>query len=396
MKKLMILGGGPNQIPLIKAAKKNGYHVIVCDYSQSAPGVELADELCLVSIMDKEGVLQAAREKQIDGVISNSEPAMPIVAYVGNALGLPSNDYETVAAMTNKYAFRALLKEKGFAVPGFSAAKTLTEAETAFCQLKKPVMIKPEASSGSRGVKKLTKLSELKEAFDEALAFSRTDRVILEEYIDNSCGHIVGGDIFISDQKVVFWGLMSCLRDQENAPLVPMGKLFPAQLTLTQRQSIEAELSKAAEALSIRFSAINVEMMIDPHGTVYIIELNPRYGGNYIPDVLLSATGFDIFDATVRSAVGESILCRDGETCVPYLTYMVHASRPGILRDVRFSKQIQPFIEAYLPDLHAGDRVEPFANADKRIGVVILRFQTVQQRDAMLAEIEDHILVELE
>lgn len=43
MKKLMILGGGPNQIPLIKAAKKNGYHVIVCDYSESAPGVELAD-----------------------------------------------------------------------------------------------------------------------------------------------------------------------------------------------------------------------------------------------------------------------------------------------------------------------------------------------------------------
>ena len=396
MKKLMILGGGPNQIPLIKAAKKNGYYVIVCDYSETAPGVALADELCLVSIMDKNGVLEAAREKQVDGIISNSEPAMPVVAYVGNALGLPSNDYETVSAMTNKYAFRTLLQEKGFAVPGFCAAQSYAEAEAAFRRLKKPIMIKPEASSGSRGVKKLTEISELRAAFDEALAFSRTDRVILEEYIDNSCGHIVGGDIFVSDEKVVFWGLMSCLRDQENAPLVPMGKLFPAQLTQAQRCSIEAELSKAAKALSIRFSAINVEMMIAPEGTVYIIELNPRNGGNYIPDVLLSATGFDIFDATVRSAVGESVACWDGTKCEPYMTYMVHTNQNGTLREVQFSEEIRPFIESYLPDLKHGDRVEPFTNADKRIGVLILHFQSLEQRDAFAESIGSHVAVELE
>ena len=396
MKKLMILGGGPNQIPLIEAAKKNGYYVVLCDYSEAAPGVALADELCLVSIMDKSGVLQVAREKQIDGVISNSEPAMPVVAYVGNALGLPSNDYETVAAMTNKYAFRTLLKEKGFAVPDFFAAQTFAEAEATFHRLKKPVIIKPEASSGSRGVKKLKELSELRKAFDEALSFSRTDRVILEEYINNSCNHIVGGDIFVSDQKVVFWGLMSCLRDQENAPLVPMGKLFPAQLTLAQRQSIEAELSKVAEALSIRFSAINVEMMIDPHGTVYIIELNPRNGGNYIPDVLFTATDFDIFDATVRGAVGERVEKWDGKKSESYMTYMVHTNRSGILRNVEFSDEIHPFVETYLPDLKPGDRVEPFSNAEKRIGVLILHFQTLEQRDAFADNIRSHVHVELE
>ena len=396
MKKLMILGGGPNQIPLIKAAKKNGYHVIVCDYNESAPGVELADELCLVSIMDREGALEAAKKKQVDGVISNSEPAMPVVAYVGNALGIPSNDYDTVAAMTNKYAFRTLLKEKGFAVPGFFAAASYEEAETAFRNLKKPVMIKPEASSGSRGVKKLTELSELKTAFDEALAFSRTDRVILEEYINNSCGYIVGGDIFVSDQKVVFWGLMSCLRDQEYAPLVPTGNLFPAKLTQAQLRSIEAELSKAAKALSIWFSTINVEMMIDPEGTVYIIELNPRNGGNYIPNVLLSATGFDIFDATVRNAVGESVKCWDGTKCEPYMTYMVHTNQIGTLREVQFSEEIRPFIESYLPDLNPGDRVEPFANADKRIGALILHFLSTEQRDAFAKNIGSHVLVKLE
>ena len=85
MKRLMILGGGPNQIPLIEAAKKNGYYVVLCDYSETAPGVVLADELCLVSIMDKEGVL-------------NPEAKVPVTVSVegpGMILGFGSADPES-------------------------------------------------------------------------------------------------------------------------------------------------------------------------------------------------------------------------------------------------------------------------------------------------------------
>lgn len=396
MKRLMILGAGPNQIPLINAAKKNGYYVIVCDYNENAPGVKLADELCLASIMDRDAVLEKAKELKLDGVISNSEPAMPIVAYVGNALGLPSNDYETVAAMTNKFKFRTLLKNKEFTVPRFGATETYEEAKALFDSLNKPVMIKPAASSGSRGVVKLESEERLKLAFDDAQYYSRNDKVILEEYIDNVCDHVIGGDIFVSDGEVVFFGLMSCIRDLINAPLVPKGEMYPALLSAEQANAVKNELSRAVKELGIKFGAINVEVMIDADGNACFIELNPRNGGNCIPEELFWATGFDIYDATVRSALGEKIAAHEGEMFTPYATYMVSSKKFGTYKSVRFSEQLKPHIDIYLSDVQAGEKVEPFANADKRLGVLMLKFDNIEQRNEVVASIEDHIFVEVE
>ena len=399
MKKLMILGAGPNQIPLIKAAKKNGYQVIVCDYSESAPGVELADELCLVSIMDKAGVLQAAKEKQVNGIISNSEPAMPVVAYAGNACGVVSNSEETISYMTDKTKFRKILRQNGFRVPAFGSAKSLEEAKALALRIGFPLMLKPAASSGSRGVKKLMALDGFEAFFQEALGYSRTDEVILEEYIENRCAYVTGGDIFVSDGKVIFYGLMSCIRDQKNAPLVPMGEMYPPVLTTEQEKAIHEELSRAISVLGVQFGAVNVEIMLDSDGRVFFVELNPRNGGNMIPDELNLATGFDIYEATVTAAMGDAIPHQNGElqnNIRATVTYMVHTMVAGVLKQVLFSNMLRSHIVGYYPDILPGECVEPFLSADKKIGVLMLQFDSVQQRDAMLEEIEDHILVELE
>lgn len=394
MKKLMILGAGPNQLPLIKAAKKNGYLVAVCDYSENAQGVELADEFYCVSIMDYDGVLQATKAAKADGIISNSEPAMPIVAYVGNKLNLPSNDYETTAAMTDKFRFRTLLKENGFFTPGFGVAKTYNEAKGLFDKLDKPVMLKPAASSGSRGVVKLESEAAVKTAFEAAVHYSRNDCVILEEYIENACGHIVGGDIFVHRGNVIFFGLMSSIRYDEN-PLVPKGEVFPAILTPAQAEVIKSELSVAIQKLGIKFGALNVEIMLDKAGKVCFIELNPRNGGNLIPDLLKEATGFDIFDATVRAALGEP-LSEYVAKCVPCATYMVTSKEKGRLKSIGFSEKLKPYIYAFYPDVQPGDEVEPFVNADKRVGVLMLFFDSILQRDEVLKNIEENIFVEVE
>lgn len=395
MKKIMILGAGPNQLPLIKAAKKIGFFVAVCDYRSNAVGVPIADEFYPVSIMDYDAVLEATKKFKADGITTNSEPAMPVAAYAANKLGLPSNDYETISAMTDKIKFRSLLGCKGIFTPSHGSAKTYEEAKMTFDCLKKPVMIKPAASSGSRGVVKLENDYILKAAFDDALSYSRNNTVILEEYIDNSCGHIVAGDIFASDGKIVFFGLMSSVRNASN-PLVPKGEIFPAILSKQQTASVKTELSRAIESLGFKFGAINIEAIINKAGEVCFIELNPRNGGNLIPEGLFEATGFDIFDATVRSAVGEIIPKHVSEQEIPYVNYMVSSTKSGVLKSVSFSETLKPFIDAYYPDAEPGDAVEPFVNADKRIGVLMLRFESISQRDEILENIEENIYVEVE
>ena len=155
MKKLMILGGGSNQIPLIKAAKKNGFYVVLCDYSEKAPGVVLADKFCLVSIMDLEGVVNAAKEQQVDGIFTNSEPAMQIATDAANRLGLPANPSAVIELLSSKAQFRKLQKEHHFVVPASGVAANLEEAKQlaeAMTKVKAvAIMDKAESFSNSGG-----------------------------------------------------------------------------------------------------------------------------------------------------------------------------------------------------------------------------------------------------
>ena len=73
MKTIMIVGAGRSQIPLIKAAKKEKYHTVVCDTNPLAPGVSIADEFLPVSTKDRNGLLTAAKSRHIDGIVANSE-----------------------------------------------------------------------------------------------------------------------------------------------------------------------------------------------------------------------------------------------------------------------------------------------------------------------------------
>ena len=192
----------------------------------------------------------------------------------------------------------------------------------------------------------------------------------------------------------MYWGMMDSLRGKEY-PLNPLGELYPATLNAEQRALIESELNRVAQALHIVFSAINIEIEIGPDGYVYFIELNPRNGGNRIPEALFYATGFDIFDATVRAAVGETVGTYESKESGVTATYMVHSDNFGTLKSISFSDSLKPFIRDYFPDVEVGAEVEPFVNSDKRLGVLIMQFDNISQRNEILAHIKENINIEL-
>ena len=89
-KKLMLLGGLRYLLPVIEAAQKQGYYVITADYLPDNIAHKYSDEYCNVSIIDKEAVLQKARELKIDGIMSFAcDPGVVTAAYVAEKMGLP-------------------------------------------------------------------------------------------------------------------------------------------------------------------------------------------------------------------------------------------------------------------------------------------------------------------
>ena len=204
MKKLLFLGGTMQQIPAIKQAKDMGYYVITCDYLEENPGHKFADEYYNVSTTDLDGVLELAKKCEIDGIVAYaSDPAAPTAAYVAEKLNLPGNPFESVKILTQKDLFRDFLYKNGFNTPRAKGYSTFEKAYEEIDKFNFPVMVKPVDSSGSKGVVKIFEKSELKDAVEEALMYSRNGRFIIEGFIVKK-GYQVSGDGFSVDGKLVF------------------------------------------------------------------------------------------------------------------------------------------------------------------------------------------------
>lgn len=397
MKKILMLGGSAQQVVAIEIAKQLGYYTVLCDYLPDNPGQYVADKFYLASTTDKEQMLKIAKEEQVDGVVAYaSDPAAPSAAYVAEAMGLPTNPYESVEILCNKDYFRRFLTENGFHAP---AARGYTDAETALTDregLRLPVIVKPVDSSGSKGATVLQSWEHYAEALEFAFSFSRSKRVVVEEYIEKNHPYLIGGDLFVWDGKVILWGLLNCHRDSRVNPLVPVGKSYPPKLSETDLEAVKATLQTMIDKLHIRSGAMNVELVVDKEGNVWPIDIGPRNGGNMIPDLLGMIFGVDVVKITILAAMGE-IPCTEVNPPVPfYATHNLHSDKDGRFRKVVFSKEIEPYIIRKCIYKKPGDSVAFFDNASKALGIVFFHFDSAEVMEQMLGSIHEHITIELE
>lgn len=399
MKRILMLGGSPQQVIAIDTAKRLGYYTVLCDYLPDNPGQYKADKFYLASTTDKELMLKIAQEEKVDGVVAYaSDPAAPTAAFIAEKMGLSSNPYESVEILCNKDRFRSFLAENGFAAPvsaGYGDMETALAGRSSF---RLPVIVKPVDSSGSKGTTVLRSWDGYAEALQFAFSFSRSNRIIVEEFVKKQHPYLIGGDLFIWKGKVIMWGLMNCHRDQNVNPLVPVGKSYPPQLSPEELAKVKGTLQSLVDKLHIQSGAMNVELVIDKNDNVWLIDVGPRNGGNMIPDLLGYIFGVDVVEMTILAAMGE-VPCTQVERTVqsPYFaTHNLHADHNGKFIGVRYSKELQPFIIRECVYKKKGDMVEYFDNASKALGIVFFKFDTEETMCRLLENINHHIEICLE
>ena len=396
-KKILLLGGSVQQVVAIETAKRLGYQTVLCDYLPDNPGQYCADTFYLVSTTDKEAVLRVAREENVDGVLAYaSDPAAPTAAYVAEAMGLPTNPYQAVKTLCNKELFRAFLKRNGFNAPRSEGYGDSNLALASLGLFHFPVIVKPVDSSGSKGVTVLRGRENAETAIEMAFAFSRSKRIIVEEFIEKDHPYLIGGDIFVIDGKIVLWGLMNCHRDPHVNPLVPVGKSYPLMLKEENIEAVQEALRALVQKLDIRNGAMNVEAVVDSHGKVWLIDVGPRSGGNMIPDLLGMIFHVDVVEMAVKLAMGKAVEVNVHQGASCFATHNLHSDRDGKFVDVRISAELEKYIIRKCIYKHKGDVVERFDNAAKVLGIIFMHFDNVEIMEYRLSRIEQDIEVILE
>lgn len=399
MKKILMLGGSAQQVIAIETAKRLGYYTVLCDFLTDNPGQYAADKFYLVSTTDKDAVLEVAKKENVDGVLAYaSDPAAPSAAYVAEKLGLPTNPYKSVDILCNKSKFREFLSENGFCTPkakGYTDAKKAVE-DIAGGVFKLPVIVKPVDSSGSKGVGKINLADEAEDKIEYAFSYSRGKEIVVEEFVEKF-GYQIAGDGLSVDGELVF----RCFaNDHFNPkcvnPFVPIAASFPYNMPKEVHDKIHSEIQRLLTALDMKTTTYNFDLRIDKDCNVYLMEVAPRDGGNYIPQIIEYATGVNLVEYSVRAAMGEKIDCKMTEPNGFYAYYAVHSLRDGILKEIKITDEGRShIIENHILN-KPGDEIKAFTGANTTLGVLIMKFDSMEQMLDMTDNSEKWIEVVLE
>src|SRR5262249_3684041 len=159
-----------------------GVEVIAVDADPEAPGFGAASVAEVVDFSDVERVLDVARRRRVDGVLTvASDRAVTVVAAGGEKPGLPGIGTATAHGLTNKVAMRRRLAAFGVPQPRFVAVRALEDLD-ALGDLRFPVVIKAADSGGQRGLQKLASADLLARALPRSLSFSSGGEAIVEEF----------------------------------------------------------------------------------------------------------------------------------------------------------------------------------------------------------------------
>jgi biotin carboxylase len=302
---VLFVGAGRHQRRAIAQAKEAGLRVAAVDRNADAPGLAAADIAKIVDFADVEAVLRATKRLRLDGVLTvSADRAVPVVAAVAEARGLPGIGVETAHLMTHKVEMRRHLAEAGVPQPRFAAVRTLAETRRAVDAVSFPAVLKPADSGGQRGVFRVESLDDVDGHLHEALAASPTGEAILEEFVD---GIELNGIVIARDGEMILLTLSDRLRPPGIGFGVGWIHVYPP--TIQPEQLVEAErvAGHTVHALGLRTGIAFPQLIAAPDGRVVVVECAARIPGGQMADLVRVAVGIDLVEVQLRMALGDEL-----------------------------------------------------------------------------------------
>ena len=291
-KHLAIIGASYLQLPLIEKAKDMGYTTHVFAWAAGDVGEEAADFFYPVSIVEKEEILDKCRQIGICGICSiASDLAMVTVNYVAENLGLCGNTVAATEKSTNKHLMR-----KAFEAAGDPSPKSILVDEStdlASLDLCYPVIVKPTDRSGSRGIFKV----------EEFAMLSAAVKALIEEFARGQEYSVE----FISYQGQHHFLAMTHKYTTGAPSFIETGHLQPAPVDEKTLERVKQVVTHALDTLELKNGASHSELKIAEDGTIRIIEIGGRMGGDCIgSDMVRYSTGYDFVKMVIQVACGEA------------------------------------------------------------------------------------------
>lgn len=401
-KTILILGAGIYQVPLILEAKARGLRTVVASIPGNYPGFELADKVYYTDTTAKDEILDIAVKENISAIVTTgTDVAVSSIGYVCRQLNLPGISEEAATVLTDKAKMKEAFIKGGVNTAPFRRISSYEEAMAAAETLDLPVMLKIVDKSGSRGISKISDFSQLKDAYDYALAATNADHMVVEKFVE---GKEIGIDAFVQNGKLLLMLPHDKYVYQSGHTGIPIGHYCPMEMSDKLYENMLRETEKIIAATGMDNCAINIDAFILPDESVNIIEAAGRCGATGIPEVISGYTGRNYYSCIIDNALGLEVAPFDTDKGRPTGSILLYSRYSGIVDEISYRVGGREYVNenanidgiakvelSFFP----GDDIDAFNNGTDRIGQAVFYAESGEQLQAAVSSFRESLKVKV-
>ena len=183
-KTLLLMGGGAYAKGIEKYKKEKGFRVVALGRDADTPIARISDAFYQIDTQNVDAVVEVVKKEGIDGIFVGSsevniDPAITVAERTGCHFYANRAQWDIIS---DKAEFKNLARKHGVPVPrDFYVTEEFRRED--LDRVVYPVIVKPVDSSGARGMNVCYNEEELKKYYLEALAWSKSKKIVVEELI---------------------------------------------------------------------------------------------------------------------------------------------------------------------------------------------------------------------
>ena len=394
MKKIMVLGAGIYQVPLINKIKKMGHQALVVSPIGKFPGISIADVFIEADTRESEKILAAAIEYNIDAILTTgTDVAVPSIGYVVDELKLIGTGLLAANQSMDKALMKQCFHKYKVSSAKYEVVESYEELLTVAKYIGYPLMVKATDSSGSRGITKVSRKDELLAAYKSALDVTKSHQVIVEEFLD---GVEIGAQAIVIGDEVAEVFIHS---DEVTSPpiSVPIGHAMPLKLEKHLSNDIKDVIKAAVKALGIKNTVSNVDIII-ANNKPYILEIAARMGATCLAENISIYTGVDIYQLIIDLALGNKVTLPHEYKKQANAAMLLLSKKSGVIKSISIPDSTKNHINlVHLSiDVEVGNKVNKFKVGPDRIGQLIVTAESGEEAITLAKELVDTIVIEID
>jgi biotin carboxylase len=300
------IGAGKNQLPLILKSKELGLKIIAVDQNRDALGFQYSDIKIIQSVQDFRKiyatVLKLFLQEPIVGVgVRSYGKAVLTASYLAEKLNLVGTNLASLKKFYNKKLMKAFLGKNGVSVPISYTWQYLRDFPKLVQTVSYPCILKPVDNIAKLGIEVFKTHESLLQRLTQLKA--KNDKFLLEEFIDGAEVTVLG---FAQNRKFT----LVSISDKVTTTYPPFLELSHRLPTIHAKVKGELRLicQNIIHLTGLENSPIVAEFKVTARGDIYLIEIMPEIGGEYLADSLIPEFySYDYFQNYIRLALGEPV-----------------------------------------------------------------------------------------